>query len=68
MEIITLILDYIIVPLIVWIVYIDRKIVKLESEKTTNEDLEKIYNKLDELKEKIDDSFVSQKFCDIRHS
>lgn len=68
MEIIVLILDYIVVPLIAWIVYIDRKIVKLESEKTTNEDLEKIYKKLDELKEKIDDSFVSQKTCDVRHS
>lgn len=68
MEIITLILDYIIVPLIVWIVYIDRKIVKLESEKTTNEDLEKIYLKLDDINKKIDNSLVTQKVCDIRHS
>lgn len=68
MEIITLILDYIIVPLIAWIVYIDRKIVKLESEKTTNEDLEKIYLKLDDINKKIDNSLVTQKVCDIRHS
>ncbi|MDD3437630.1 MAG: hypothetical protein PHC64_10815 [Candidatus Gastranaerophilales bacterium] len=54
--------------MIVWIVYIDRKIVKLESEKTTNEDLEKIYLKLDDINKKIDNSLVTQKVCDIRHS
>jgi hypothetical protein len=66
-EIITLILDYVVVPLIAWLIYIDRKIIKLESEKTTNEDLEKIYAKLDSINKKIDSSLVTQKLCDVRH-
>jgi hypothetical protein len=68
MEIITLILDYIIVPMFAWMLFIDRKVVELKSEKTTNEDLEKIYIKLDDINKKIDNSLVTQKVCDIRHS
>ena len=63
-----IVLDYIIVPLIAWIIYIDRKVVKHEAEKTTKEDLEKIYNKLDEIKDNINDNFVSSKSCDFRHN
>lgn len=68
MEIITLILDYIVVPLIAWMLFIDRKVVRIEAIKTTNEDLEKIYVELKELHKKIDNGFVSHKTCEAKHS
>lgn len=57
------ILDYLIVPFFIWCIYVDRKIVRLESEKITKKDLENIYNKLDELK----GNFVHQSICDVKH-
>lgn len=68
MEEIRLFLDYVIVPLICWIFYIDRKVVRLEAEKTTNKDLEMIYDELKELHKKIDNGFVSYKTCEAKHS
>jgi len=68
MEEIRLLLDFVIAPLICWIVYIDRKVVKLEAEKTTNKDLLKIYEELKELHTKIDNGFVSYKTCEAKHS
>lgn len=67
MEELKLILDYLIVPLILWCVYVDRKIVKLESQKITSQDLEKLYNELKEIRNDIHSGFVSKEACSFRH-
>lgn len=67
MEILTFIFDYIAVPLYLWVWWTDRKIVRLESQNITNDDLEKIYTKLDDIKENMNQNFVSSKSCNFRH-
>lgn len=68
MEEIRLLLDYVILPLVCWIFYIDRKVVKLESESVKNADLEKIYNELKEIRKEITQNTVTKEICSFRHS
>lgn len=65
---IRLILNYLIVPLIGWIVYIDRKVIKLESESVKNSDLEKIYNELKEIRKELTQNSVTKEMCSLKHS
>ncbi|ADG93362.1 hypothetical protein Arnit_1708 [Arcobacter nitrofigilis DSM 7299] len=67
MELLQSILDYIAVPLYLWIWWTDRKIVKLEAQKITNEDLAKIYKEIKEMNANFNNNFITQKSCDFRH-
>lgn len=63
-------------PLFYWIWQSDRKILVLENElkslnelKTTNDNhFQQLHNKLNEIKDEIHQSFVSFKTCDFRHN
>jgi predicted regulator of amino acid metabolism with ACT domain len=63
MELISLILEFIVVPLIAYLIYVDRRLVQLQSESIKKEDLEKIYKKLDDMS----NNFVFQRECEFRH-
>lgn len=67
--------DWIIIPLIVWIWKTDRRTLIVETKikdlesfmSTINEQSKSIVSKLDEIKDEIHNSFVSQRSCDFRH-
>jgi predicted regulator of amino acid metabolism with ACT domain len=63
MELISLILEFIVVPLIAYLIYVDRRLVQLQSQAIKKEDLEKIYKKLDDMS----NNFVFQRECEFRH-
>jgi len=69
MEFLSLFLDYVVIPLLLWIWSTDRKVVKLEAQKITNDDLEKIYNELKELRKEFHDNskqYVTTDFCTLK--
>lgn len=63
-----LILTFIIVPLIGWIWKTDRKTLILETKlETMITHTSLVVEKLDEIKDELHNSFVSQRSCDFRH-
>lgn len=63
------ILNLLIVPLFVWIWKTDRKTLVLETEfKTSSLHFSQLLEKLDEIKDELHNSFVSQRSCDFRHN
>ena len=53
MEELRLFLDFIVVPLFIWVWYTDRKIVRIEAQQVTSTDLEKIYKELKEIRKEV---------------
>ncbi len=73
LETLTLLKDLInlfIIPLFVWIWLTDRKVNRLELTSVKHKDLKDLYDKLEEINKSIhalNDKFITQKSCDIRH-
>lgn len=69
LDIILSILNLLIIPLFVWIWKTDRKTLVLETEfKTSSLHFSQLLEKLDEIKDELHNSFVSQRSCDFRHN
>ncbi len=63
-------INYLIIPLFVWVWRTDRKLKEIELTTIKHEDLKDIYKILDEIKKDIhslNDKFVTPKLCDFRH-
>ena len=63
-------INYLIIPLFVWVWRTDRKLKEIELTTIKHQDLKDIYKILDEIKKDIhslNDKFVTPKLCDFRH-
>lgn len=63
-------INYLIIPLFVWVWRTDRKLKEIELTTIKHQDLKDIYKILDEIKKDIhslNDKFVTPKICDFRH-
>lgn len=68
MDLINLIIEYAVIPLFLWVWITDRKLVKIESQQITKDDLKELYDLVRDLNDKLEKTYISKSSCDFRHN
>lgn len=68
MELIKVLIEYAVVPSFLWVWITDRKLVKIESQQITKDDLKELYDLVRGLSNKIENTYISKSSCDFRHN